>query len=756
MNSTRETILTDIDTLAKGYRGRPTQGLVSEDDGIKRGKNYNEQKRVQTMNAVCDHIKTARERRSEEWTADQDGICNRINTMLHPLSRIPTQFQDDARRFVHAILVQNPLLLQTEMIITFGRFFSRKPKKLADNGVSFGEAREILKYPLVQALSQLDNPAQFILVTLQSFERGLDVCRYLSIFRKFMIKDTLQYQSALLLKACLQSIRNHPSRSAPRESLTPTALVTNNDPLVDPWSASPMFNDEHVPMLYIRELISRPTLSVYFTMDAFEFPKFWREKEANSIYVQPLVDLLMQQGHMMEVVQLMAKLNKLDLVPPVAILRGCIYHRRHDAFNAYLQLCPQETPRILDTINHLFYQFFTSLYLPLKVTPASDYVYPEALEKKQLIKVHTWRGVLSDMTQSLAKFYAGDRNLDHTHFYYIRLNQVFSQFLYLLRDFKTNKRAHRAVRLADGDPLLESLMLKASRFLFSAKKHKIHHQLLERELSRFKRAKRVKPRLPANKGRSPIRPLDLDNKVPAGNVHYYRLPNKVEVYWVDSLPALEKVREVAQKSRQVAVDCEWTNPTGGVSLDQWPALTHIGKSNPLKDELSLCQLAFDAGPTVFLVDVPGLLTQPETAAACSNLLQGILGNVNLLKVTYAFVNDWQVLRPTFGWPADMSTQVTPHCDMVTFPVPSVSFTSKERRSPEYAMYRQQKGLARLVRSTLGTYLDKEEQTSDWACRPLSKLQLCYAAIDVVCLLDVFKGFADRDHGAMKPFSQFKV
>ncbi|KAJ1650356.1 hypothetical protein IWQ61_008822 [Dispira simplex] len=696
----------------------------------------------------------ARQRRSKEWPVNQDGISDRINAIIRPFSRIPSQFHDDARRLVHAILVQNPLLLQTEMIITFGRFFSSKPEKLAVLGVSIGMAREILQRPMVQALSQLANPAQLILVTLQSFERGLDVCRYLDLFRKLMSKDTIQYQSALLLNASLRGIRHHPSRLTPRESLTPAALVTNDDPSVDPWSSSPVFNDEHVPMLFIRELINRPTLSLYFAMDPFEFPKFWLEKERNPIYVQPLVDHLMLQGRMMEVVQLMANLSKLDLVPPIAVLRGCVYHRRHDAFNAYLQLCPQETPWFLDTINHLFYRFFTSFYLPLTVIPATDHVYPEALERKPLINVNKWQDVLSNMTQSLAKFYGGNRALDHTHFYYIRLNQVYNQFVYLLRDLKTNNRAHRAVRLANGDPLLESLMLKAIRTLFSAKKYKAHRKFLERELRQSKHVKQVKSPLPANGGLSQVGPLDLGKKVSAGEIRYYHLSHNVKVYWVDSLSALDKISKVAQQSRQVAVDCEWTIPAG-FALDQWPAFTHPNEPGPLKDELSLCQLAFDAGPTVFLVDIPSLLAQPEIATACSDLLRDILGNINLLKVTYAFVNDWQVLQPTFRWPGGMSTQVTPHCDLMNFPVPSVSFTSKERRSQDYKVYSQQKGLARLVRSTLGTYLDKEQQSSDWARRPLSKAQLRYAAADVVCLLNVLKSFVDRNHYAAKPFSQYK-
>eukprot|EP00198_Chlamydomonas_reinhardtii_P001152 XP_001690487.1 predicted protein [Chlamydomonas reinhardtii] len=38
---------------------------------------------------------------------------------------------------------------------------------------------------------------------------------------------------------------------------------------------------------------------------------------------------------------------------------------------------------------------------------------------------------------------------------------------------------------------------------------------------------------------------------------------------------------------------------------------------------------------------------------------------------------------------------------------------------------------------LGKPLDKEQQRSDWAARPLSESQLAYAAADVACLVSVF-------------------
>ena len=51
--------------------------------------------------------------------------------------------------------------------------------------------------------------------------------------------------------------------------------------------------------------------------------------------------------------------------------------------------------------------------------------------------------------------------------------------------------------------------------------------------------------------------------------------------------------------------------------------------------------------------------------------------------------------------------------------------------------KNQPGLSDVVKIFLKYPLDKREQCSNWETRPLSRLQMIYAAIDAVVLLDVF-------------------
>ena len=51
-------------------------------------------------------------------------------------------------------------------------------------------------------------------------------------------------------------------------------------------------------------------------------------------------------------------------------------------------------------------------------------------------------------------------------------------------------------------------------------------------------------------------------------------------------------------------------------------------------------------------------------------------------------------------------------------------------------WKRQPGLSDVVSTFLGVPLDKREQCSNWERRPLSRLQLIYAALDAVVLLDL--------------------
>jgi hypothetical protein len=64
-------------------------------------------------------------------------------------------------------------------------------------------------------------------------------------------------------------------------------------------------------------------------------------------------------------------------------------------------------------------------------------------------------------------------------------------------------------------------------------------------------------------------------------------------------------------------------------------------------------------------------------------------------------------------------------------VPPPVYT-KERIAQPVSNAKKEGGLARLVRLVLGTTLDKQEQISNWALRPLRDNQLHYAGLDALC------------------------
>ncbi|CAE8724934.1 unnamed protein product [Polarella glacialis] len=100
-------------------------------------------------------------------------------------------------------------------------------------------------------------------------------------------------------------------------------------------------------------------------------------------------------------------------------------------------------------------------------------------------------------------------------------------------------------------------------------------------------------------------------------------------------------------------------------------------------------------------------------------LRRVLGSRRTRKLGFGFaLSDWQRLAP---WALEARAVVD--LDILWM-----------RIQPEEPLM----GLKSLVAKTLAHRLDKTEQCSDWAARPLSLSQLQYAALDAHCLLQVWK------------------
>ncbi len=151
-------------------------------------------------------------------------------------------------------------------------------------------------------------------------------------------------------------------------------------------------------------------------------------------------------------------------------------------------------------------------------------------------------------------------------------------------------------------------------------------------------------------------------------------------------------------------------------LDAEPLLavdTEFLRTNTFYPKVGLLQLA--APGICYLVD-------PLTGMNLDGL-QALLFDADRRLVMHACSEDLEVFQGLFGdVPGNVfDTQV------------AASMVSRD----------QQLGLQRLILTFTGVEIPKDETRSDWTKRPLTDNQMEYAALDVVCLLQVYAALADK-------------
>lgn len=163
--------------------------------------------------------------------------------------------------------------------------------------------------------------------------------------------------------------------------------------------------------------------------------------------------------------------------------------------------------------------------------------------------------------------------------------------------------------------------------------------------------------------------------------------------WVDSGEKLAEICKQASEKPAVALDTEFV------------------RTRTFYPQLGLIQL-FD-GETVSLID-------PKSIQDFSPFVD-LLANPNIVKVLHASSEDLEVFQHRFNQlPSPlMDTQI-----MAGFAGVGVSV-----------------GFAKLVAHYLGVTLDKGASRTDWLARPLSEIQLQYAAADVWYLLPIYQKLA---------------
>uniref|UniRef100_A0A3Q4BZM5 3'-5' exonuclease domain-containing protein n=1 Tax=Mola mola TaxID=94237 RepID=A0A3Q4BZM5_MOLML len=205
---------------------------------------------------------------------------------------------------------------------------------------------------------------------------------------------------------------------------------------------------------------------------------------------------------------------------------------------------------------------------------------------------------------------------------------------------------------------------------------------------------------------------------------FYQAPiTEDKVHFVDSVEALQTCRHVVlKKGGVVGVDMEW-QPTFGCTSTQ---------------QVALIQLAvFDQ---VFLLDLcaDGFCQHPATISFIRNLFS----SKDVLKLAYDVSGDLKCILATWRQFLEEPLKIEGMLDLVRV-------HQKFRRSqngPKEVLVGEdsaEKGLSLLVHQVLGRPLDKTEQMSSWAKRPLRVSQIRYAVADSYCLLDVYSALSSN-------------
>ena len=117
----------------------------------------------------------------------------------------------------------------------------------------------------------------------------------------------------------------------------------------------------------------------------------------------------------------------------------------------------------------------------------------------------------------------------------------------------------------------------------------------------------------------------------------------------------------------------------------------------------------------------------------------------MAKAGFAFANDLQGLRRSYG-PAAFPDPVN-FVEVQTAYAAAARLKPPQQQDQQYHQYQQNQqqqqqpqqrlhGLASVVQAALGKTLDKTMQRSDWARRPLTGMQVEYAALDARVLVDI--------------------
>lgn len=216
---------------------------------------------------------------------------------------------------------------------------------------------------------------------------------------------------------------------------------------------------------------------------------------------------------------------------------------------------------------------------------------------------------------------------------------------------------------------------------------------------------------------------------PAEEFLDFTLPARA-VHVVDSAEALSRFEGVLRERLMGRADI----PTES-GMEATPVLPVVGldaewRPDSISQERSpvaLLQLAFRR--SVFLLDLSTLLAEEGLGAAVADAVRRLLEAPQLFKVGFGLTNDLKRLAECL--PGSLPGGAASVLDLKR--LAAAALPGKEPPG----------GLAGLCRVVLGRGLDKTEQTSDWASRPLRPAQIAYAAQDAHVCVRLFDAFCYR-------------
>ncbi|KAG7169011.1 Exonuclease mut-7-like, partial [Homarus americanus] len=198
----------------------------------------------------------------------------------------------------------------------------------------------------------------------------------------------------------------------------------------------------------------------------------------------------------------------------------------------------------------------------------------------------------------------------------------------------------------------------------------------------------------------------------AGHFYSLSIPSE-KVVIIDTVDSVERCTKELLSSPLLGIDTEW-KPTFGTGAGEQAALLQLATTNQ-----------------VFLLDLISL--QPVLKDCHWHLIGQMFSDPQITKLGYGIKGDFKVLGHLH---AELKKGISNAKNVIDFDQ-TKSILVKE--CPNIFSHSDvlHKGLSDLIYRCFGLPLDKKEQFSNWAARPLTKSQLMYAALDVRCLLDVY-------------------